>query len=557
MKKILALIISAICLFSTSCKPESQWSEETPDYGEKSVLYVMSYDGGFGYKWLEPAAKRFEEKYKGYHFEEGKTGVTIEITPMLSGTATLQDTLLDAVDEVFFTEKFIMKRYLDANSILPITDIVTEKLTEYGETRSIEDKMEQRARDFYGYGGTYYAVPHYEAFNGMAYNVEIFDKKLAWFAKDGGFVTSLTDERSAGPDGDFSTTYDNGLPATYDEFFQLCARLESTAIDKSKVSAINWSGQSSYYVTRLLASLWADFEGVSNMEVYLDFEGELSSIVESVSANGTINYAKKTNINLTNGYLAQTMEGKYHALSFLERIIKGGYYTEGAFDELQSHTLAQANYIASGYDDGEDSAIHIDGNWWFNEAKKSGSFDEMNEYYGVNADTMKFAWMPLPKANASKVGKSTLMDINWSAGFIRANIDPAKIELAKKFLQFCNTDESLREYTVTTGTTKGLDYSLTDADLAKMSYYGKSLYQHVENSNVIKAISDNLIFVNNQEGFFFGDDVFQTKIGNAPYNVPTKAMKNNGITAIDYFNGVSNFYTKTSWISSYSSYFNA
>ena len=110
--------------------------------------------------------------------------------------------------------------------------------------------------------------------------------------------------------------------------------------------------------------------------------------------------------------------------------------------------------------------------------------------------------MPLPKANASKIGTDQILfDHLNSLGFVNANSN--KKALATDFLQFVNTDESLVEFTQITNTVKALDYTLTNAQIAELNPYGQSLvkYKQAKNTKVVYPLARNSVFVNNQSMF--------------------------------------------------------
>ena len=94
-------------------------------------------------------------------------------------------------------------------------------------------KLNQQQQDNLAVDGKYYALPHYETYMGVSYDVSLFESKLLYFSANpdngnNGFITSKTEKRSMGPDGktgvqngiDYSL--DDGLPSTYEEFFKLC-----------------------------------------------------------------------------------------------------------------------------------------------------------------------------------------------------------------------------------------------------------------------------------------------------------------------------------------------
>ena len=551
MKKILVLLL-AVCMTLTTvgCNNENQ-----EDYGDKLVLNVFNYNGGFGTDWLYEAAERFEELYKDEVFAEGYKGVKIVPDPVKSASATLQDSILSSADDVFFTEIFLAKRYYDQNALLDISDIVNEPLTKYGESKSIADKMYEEDKTYYSYNGNYYGIPHYEGYMGISYNIDIFEKELCYFKQGGGFITSLSDTKASGPDGK-AGTYDDGLPATMDQFIELCARLKGKGI-----SPISWAGDCQFYFTRFLSSLWANEAGADNIKLMYSMDGQASGIATEVDSNGTPKFLNpQPYIDNTNGYLVQTHIGKYYALDLAEKIIDNGYYSANTFGETQTNLMAQADMLYSDFDPedeiSEKIAMYVDGNYWYNEAKLT--FEEMEEYYGESASmkNRRFAYMPFPHAKAEDVGKKNVLvdDLN-SVGMIKANIEPYKIKAAKAFLQFCYTDKSLQEFTTITGAMKGVKYELTSSQISSMNSFYQSVHNVRQNSDVVKTVSDNSIFFNNAEGFFFGDYMSTKVKDKTPYNVPSKAMKDSNVSAIDYYNGMKYKYTKSDWISRYQQYF--
>ena len=114
---------------------------------------------------------------------------------------------------------------------MDITEAVTEPLTEYGEQGSIEDKMTTQQQNWFKVNGSYYAIPHYEGYYGMFYDVDTFDERNL-FMTDSGTFTNYSG-RGKGVDG-VAGTYDDGLPATYEEFLE-----EKQKIIESGVSRDN------------------------------------------------------------------------------------------------------------------------------------------------------------------------------------------------------------------------------------------------------------------------------------------------------------------------------
>lgn len=539
----LSLIMLLLTFTATAC------GKKATDVGiiekvdtNRVQLYVGNYNGGYGDQWLRLVKERFEDKYKEVSFAPDTKGVQIMIDNNKSGFSgeALQSTIAGAHQEVFFTEVVFYAEYVSRGLLLDISDIVEQKLDEYGENRSIEEKLTDEQQAYYKFSGKYYGLPHYEAFQGLTYNVELFDNNLLYFAADGtgdsdGFITE-NGVKSNGPDGLPSTT-DDGLPVTYEEFFKLCKRIKDMGM-----SPVSWTGQYQDYANMLLSALWSDYEGLDNVYPFYNLSGENIDIVDKIE-NGVVT-TKKVNINSSNVYDFHKQAGRYYAYKFLKTIIDNGYFSNFSFTRTHSHMLTQADFLYSTFDAGEKIAMLLEGVWWEGEA--TDTFNEMEGAFGSRAakSNRKFAFMPYPKATADKVGEpTTLLDTHMSAGFINANISVDKIDLAKLFFQFCHTDESLAEFTLTTGATKGFDYDISEQQYEQLSYFAKSLWDLRKNSDVGYSFSASPLYISNQQRFFYKNQ-FYSEIGNNSYNLPTLAMRDDNVSAEDYFWGTSNYFKK-------------
>ena len=88
MKKIiniaLALSLSALCLMSTACQGGDSGKKSENTEG-KTVIKVATYNGGLGLGWLSEAGARFARQYEDRQFEDGKTGVYVDVVESLAG----------------------------------------------------------------------------------------------------------------------------------------------------------------------------------------------------------------------------------------------------------------------------------------------------------------------------------------------------------------------------------------------------------------------------------------------------------------------------------------
>ena len=181
----------------------------------------------------------------------------------------------------------------------------------------------------------------------------------------------------------------------------------------------------------------------------------------------------------------------------------------------------------------------IEGCWWESEATNTFNIME-KQYENAGKYDRRFRFIPFPKATADKVGTgATLVENNQCYSFIKSNIEEVNgtemKELALDFLQFINTDESLREFTRITNTLKALKYDITEADLDEMTYFGRSLVE-LKNAPTTNTLYPPLtsIYMKN-----FSRMHFQNRLGWGEYTNPTVAFKDNAsLTAKAYFNGL-------------------
>ncbi len=513
-KKIMSMafvaVLATTTVFSAGCGRE----EVNPGFVEdetKSTLLISNYQGGFGRVWLDKCVERFIEKYKDTSFEPDKKGVQVRITSSINDTAG--DNFLAGVknnpNHVIITESTPYYTVVGDQLAADITDIVTQPLTEFGETESIVDKLNPTLKEFHNVSDKYYAMPHYEDFKHIIYDVDLFDVKGLWMAEGGGYGSKENITLTKGLDG-VSGTDDDGLPTTYDEFFALCDHMV-----KKGVIPFSWAGGNPGYATNALYGFWADYEGKDGIMLNYTFDGTATTLVNSMSGDGELNanggyddMRGATTITLDNKKELQRQAGRYAALNFAKRITSNvNYATARSYSSAQSNLTAQGDYLLSRLESTKTPiAFLFEGTFWENEADENGKFREY-EAYGETRATRKFAVMPTPKASASKVGEKRTYTTNclYSLTFINGNIkDENILKLAKKFYQFMHTDNELQEFSVNTGTCKALEYEIPAEKMANMSYYGRSVLSLRNNPNVemVYTFSKSNYFINHMSEFW-------------------------------------------------------
>lgn len=575
MKKTVSIFLVSILLCSIGslggCSKESGGVKIDPT---KSQIYIGNYDGGVGSAWLSEIAKNFESKHVNTPFEEGKTGVQVIIDNSKNNDGgTLASLINTSNNEIWFTEQVAYYSLLNSGVLLDITDWVTEDFEEYDLTTdevngavsvSIEDKLEENNRNYFKTptslgekGEKYYGLPFYDAFYSMFYDIDLFEENNLFMKDGGGWCIKETDVKSKGPDNILGTE-DDGLPATYDEFFSLMTRMKLVG-----VTPFVWSGAYIAYVSKAMVNLWADYEGYEQMMLNVTLEGDAKSLVDVDAAGNIIPYNAGEAMGITNenAYLLSKQEGRYHALRFLREVMNDAdNINVRSFQSSFTHLNAQDAFLYPRYvPNMENCAILIDGTWWESEA--TATFNTLSTTNASASKTQRrFGILPLPKATADKVGeKTTLYNMNSSACMVSYNVKPAKYELIKQFIQYLHSNEGLSIFNRVTSMTRPFDYTLESEQLEQMSHYGKTLYEYTKNADIVYPLnSQNKMFLNNETYFNAAYSWSWNSIVNKETidwgSLPETFKNKKSMTAATYFNGLYE-YQQTYW-STFKSYFN-
>lgn len=532
IKSVILCLASAAFLASCGGTKQPSGSQDSGSAG-KTVLLVATYDGGLGTNWLQSLANRFQEDYKDVSFEEGKKGVTVRV---LASRAYNGTTLLSGAleQDVYFTEDVSYFDHVNKGNFLDISSIVTEKLSKWGESKSIEDKLSSEMKDYLkAKDGKYYAIPFYDGLYGLMYDYDLFEDKNLFFDASGNFVTSKTDKKSAGPNGK-EGDYDDGLPATYDQFYQLVSRIESLGMHPFASSGSNGLP----YIYRVLSSFWSDFEGLQNIKVNYTLDGTVPLVTSIKDGVAT---TEDTKIDESNGYLLQKQEGKLKALQLMKTI------TPHMGRNGENQSAAQTNFIKN-YNAGSDQyAMLFDGSWWENEC--TNIFNNCQTAYGKGKADRRYGFLPIPKATESKIGqKQTLFNQNQSYCFV--SYKTKLPELSKLFLEYAHTDANLSAFTAELSLTRSLSYELTKEDEAKTTFYGRNLIEMKNDSNIFNPVSSNKKVLNNSSTFNLETYAWTTTINNKTYSNPYSVFSDSstsGTTAEEYFEGLSVYNGKDRW----------
>lgn len=561
---LIALLLCAVMVFTmTGCE---QLNVEAPDHQNvqvdtnKAQLYVANYNGGMGTEWLNNAAKRFEEKYKDVEFLPGTKGVQILISNSKTSADVWLSTAENNINEVFFTENFVYGDFVSKGVVLDITDVVTDELSastviqsltgstvDMGDTGTVADKLTQSQKDYYEIDGKYYALPHYMGTMGIVYDIDLFEDERLYLAADknngnNGFIIKSTDARSNGPDG-VAGTGDDGLPATFEEFYALCEYMKEKSI-----VPLTWAV--SAYMPKLLDAIYAQNAGFEEYMLNYTFEGTTNTLLDdNLQPMGPVE------ITAENGYMLARQEGLYASLDFMYNIItKELYGSQYCFSSAITHLEMQEEFLKSRFNAKPDIAMMVEGNWWENEA--NAVWSDMANTPGASKSERNIGFMPMPFLNESLVGtKRTLVDANYSAAFIKANIAEEKIPLAKLFLQFTSTEAELQQFTVTVGQPRNFNYELTAEQYDSLSGFQKSVWDLKSEADVIYPYSDSELYSAFPSAFKYSTYYTSSYLGISyaqPYQDFYKAASS-GLDAKQYWLGHIGLTNKSAWQNSYGS----
>lgn len=585
MKKIVCLFISICMLFGlTAC------ADPVNVYDESKVqLFIGNYNAGFGYAYLEAIGDRFEEFYKDRDFGNGKVGVEV----VIDNNAGMNAAQIKASQNaIYFTEGINYYNFIAQDVFADITEVVRQDLAEFGEPgETIESKMHDYGTNAVNFYKTeadkYYSIPASEGMYCIIYDMDLFRDRSLYFAKGGcpseyerpdtcasepltgsfdgqyRYTNGLNGEKSAGADGKYGTV-DDGLPATYDEFFVLLDRMKNQA----GVRPFTWSGAvAGSYNARIASQFWADYEGVNNLLLNYNLSGEAKDLV-TVTAGGEVVFDENptriyVNETGTNAYELARQAGRYYAVDFWRRIMNdNANYTSNSIDEYESQTQAQTTFLYSSYlENRQPNAFLCDGNWWQNEA--ADTFDSMTQSYGDRAsrNNRNFGVLPIPKVNSSLIGSGTtfLTGLNSSV-FINANATGIERELAEDFLMFSTTDESLVEYTEIVGCTRPFDYDIegygmdendpayASTDYAQLSTFTQQQYEYHKNGAFFYASCSNNYALNHWNFFNIYEYSMQTRMSDnsqpmtSPYTAYISGSLSNAAGSKNYFDGIYTYF---------------
>ena len=197
-------------------------------------LKISVYKGGYGEKWINTIARKFE----------AEKGITVEIEANPGLQADIPTRLQSGIgDDIFFSHGIIWEKAAMEGLIEDISDIY-EKEVENGV--KLKDRIEPNFLSTAKLGSKYYKIPWTNGVGGLVYNGKMFEQN-GW-----------------------------EVPKTYDELVALCetiynANLIVPGTTKTYVKPFVWS-QETYYWDYLVFDWWAQLAGTEFFDEYVKVE---------------------------------------------------------------------------------------------------------------------------------------------------------------------------------------------------------------------------------------------------------------------------------------------
>ena len=623
----LALSIAFSVCFLGGC---SKSEDERQVDATKTQLYVSNQDAGIGRTWIEATGLAFEEAFAEYSFEEGKMGVQVWFDHNRSDAGDAFYTQINSsINNIFFGEGNNYRQFAygdNGNSkLLNLTDVFSEpavlgyengQLVYEAGRGNIIDKISDDFQDFLNMGTednpAYYGLPFYLAVKNAIYSLDLWNEKNLYFPKNvapseiiikaleegtdlgaakaeydseiarlksDGLVYMVNEEGeykngnqvlpfglSAGPDGEYGTP-DDGLPATYDEFYLLCDYMAANS-----VTPFIWPGKSIAYSDMLTQALWRNYEGAEQMMNYYQLRGTLDNcvvldgngkIVKGADGEPVTESVTIVNDGRNNGYEGARQLGKYYALKFAEQIANNERWTATECYNSTSQIEAQAHYITYGITTSANRiAMLIDGAWWQQEAADTFAILEQGTNGKYSLSNMRFGVLRLPNATVGKLVdryngvKDVAVHTNNAFCFANGNLreGTGQYNATKMFMSFVHSDKMMNLFSEYTNILRGLNYEIDEETYKRLSPFGRQYIDYLNESDIVfpytanSFINDNFSsFKDSMEdrNFHAYGDYGEIYLGIS--SLHDSKLRSQGLTAETFFEGIHTWYKDRKW----------
>lgn len=541
VKKAVGAISVASLIGCMSILGSCGFGERTQSYDpNKSQVVVGLMQGGVGRAWLDEIAANYMTDHPD---------VEIVIPDPKSSeynNNNLQTSIETSGIDIYFVNDIYLRDFVARGYVKDITDIVTEE-DENG--RSIAGSINNDLlREAFQVNGRYYGLPYFMTTFNTVYDVDLFESRNLYYNEAGtGFVKSVTETRSAGPDGKPDTS-DDGLPATYSQFKELLAEMR-----RQNIIPYVWCGKHVYYQQRMLAGWWADYEGADNFNLNMTFDGEYTFPAGTLTDEEVAEYGATVNgdgtqtVTITdeNAFLLQKQPGKKYGTQLAYDIMSNSLnYSANAPSPSQTNIMAQDEYLNSTTTD-KPIAFICEGGWWENEARLT--FNAMardDEQYAYG--TRRFASLPIPKADDGSSAEGRTIFVGGTRSSVIINEHATHPDLAVDFFKYLHSDEAMNIFLKHTGVARPYNFELDDSVYDSLTYFQKEQYDLMNDENVGLAffdLSTNDLRLNNIS--YFNSWLWTSKV-DTTWNDPLTAFYNDqNLTVDEYFDGLSAYYEGT------------
>ena len=541
VKKAVGAISVASLIGCMSILGSCGFGERTQSYDpNKSQVVVGLMQGGVGRAWLDEIAANYMTDHPD---------VEIVIPDPKSSeynNNNLQTSIETSGIDIYFVNDIYLRDFVARGYVKDITDIVTEE-DENG--RSIAGSINNDLlREAFQVNGRYYGLPYFMTTFNTVYDVDLFESRNLYYNEAGtGFVKSVTETRSAGPDGKPDTS-DDGLPATYSQFKELLAEMR-----RQNIIPYVWCGKHVYYQQRMLAGWWADYEGADNFNLNMTFDGEYTFPAGTLTDEEVAEYGATVNgdgtqtVTITdeNAFLLQKQPGKKYGTQLAYDIMSNSLnYSASAPSPSQTNIMAQDEYLNSTTTD-KPIAFICEGGWWENEARLT--FNAMardDEQYAYG--TRRFASLPIPKADDGSSAEGRTIFVGGTRSSVIINEHATHPDLAVDFFKYLHSDEAMNIFLKHTGVARPYNFELDDSVYDSLTYFQKEQYDLMNDENVGLAffdLSTNDLRLNNIS--YFNSWLWTSKVDQT-WNDPLSAFYNDqNLTVDEYFDGLSAYYEGT------------
>ncbi len=525
-KSVIAAALAAVtCMSVCACGGDKEDSTKT-------YLDVGVFDAGLGTVYFDEMKKDFEAYYANESFETGKTGVVLRPTKKNTefNPAQLLTSMKDYQPVLYLLNTGDYEAFTSAELFTDVSDVMTEKyLDENGEiakdtgktaTQSIEDTMLDGYSDvFKKDDGKYYAVPFMYSAPGIIFDADLFDEQSLYFKADGTVGANAADlaaqNCSAGTDGK-SGTYDDGLPATWEQFLMLLS-----AIRNKGLTPFTWAeSPSTYQISRVFNIIHANYEG------YDDF-------MLNYSLSGTDNELGEINDSNYDKLLEQ--EGRKAAIKAFYDITKnaGNYSVKAAPAGGNTHTTAEREFIQSKRY-GTRIAMFVENGYWEQEARSVFDGEPQPEQNGYGKRNFKYMTMPKfvgmegveDQTNEERVIPTTYSESYMCISAKNTNKNAeVQTRVAKLFIKFVQQRAQLVKFTANTGCLRPYKYTITDEEKQTCTPYTRSILELIAEGATVApnlAIATKRRQFTGEDGFNESNNgfAFRAKVDNNVYKEP-------------------------------------